>query len=209
MSSCLRLVYVFLCVLFISSCASVEKSAALIDAENRCCKLFEEVTFNAPLIGLPFIVKFDAHSQAYTFSTGRSLISGFSVPESTSKINFVTSLSSAWIPSATVIIPNFVFLDERKRVIDKSRKPSIFQYYRPFKSSSITTNYAGTLEIPKEARYFIVYTDRSTIGKRIAYVNYEGLAGLQASPVKVQESEIGGDFGIVMSGTGALDLEIK
>lgn len=204
-----RFLFVSLCVLTISSCVSVDKSASIIDAQNRCCNQFSEVSFAHPSTNLPFIVKLNANSQAYTFLSGRSLIAAFSIPENMSKINFITSLSSAWIPSATVIIPRFLFLDAQKHEIKNAKKHSLFQYYRPFKSSSMTKNYSGTVDIPKEAKFFVIYTDRSTLGKRVGYVNYEGMAALQASPVEVPESKIGVDFGIVMSGLGSIDVELK
>lgn len=159
-------------------------------ADRICCSSFADMTFHV----LPFDqdrkIQLDVKSStAFQFPQGRSVFVAFKLPSDNGGtfLRVSTYLSGAgYLPSATILLPGVVFLNENKEVVI-SKNDISFQRKSAF---LVGTFFETQVSIPTDASYFVVYSTPSEGRKVTVY------------------SENGRPYDIPISYSGALSVRI-
>jgi len=155
------IIIIFLFIL--NGCASrhqlSEESIARIDTTKGCCNKLSEVLFTKVKIGEEIDIKFEETSPAYIFKSGKSYFSNLELPNSKAKriLSFSSSISSGYLPSATIVVPDILLLNEDKKKIKTfsniplSRKEHFF----------LGSIYTGRVTLPDAAKYAVIHPSRN------------------------------------------------
>jgi hypothetical protein len=159
-------------------------------ADRICCTSFADMAFQVLPYDQDRKIHLDAKSStAFQFPQGRSVFVAFKLPSDHggTSLRVSTYLSGAgYLPSATILLPRIVFLNENKEAVI-SKNDIRFQQKSAF---LVGTYFEAQVSIPTDASYFIVYSTPSEGRKVIVY------------------SENGRPYDIPISHSGVLNVRI-
>lgn len=202
-----------LAVLAIAGCASVESSRNALATAKVCCASLADLPFKPMQHGEPQELEIDGSSPVFEFAEGRSFFAAFMLPSApaATSLEFMTGLNGFWLPSATVFMPSFTFLDAAKRPIATIVEFPITQgakLFEPsFGSSSFWSGYVG---IPKDARYVVIYASARRFGQTITHSQRDSGTMFMAGNVPIFVPGRGYvTHQIPYEGTGSVKLRLR
>lgn len=143
-----------LCVI-LSSCAGVSQMQdKLAKATDKTANI-TEMNFMPISATAEQAVVFNEKTPFYMFEKGKSFYSAISLPEPRQPrfLNVKAYLTGIYLPSAAILIPNFLLLDADKKIIGK------FENYRLKSVSDFWKGsyYSSQLALPANAFYIVAY----------------------------------------------------
>lgn len=172
---------------FLSACAAVLSGCASWPSGTgtaKCCDRLADARYSDYLEGTLVLVTLDEQSPQYSFSTGPSAFAGFrlrSRPRPQAVLEVVTEYQGIWLPSATIFVPRFAFLDESFAEI-ASDEPELFQGTgKLYRSGLVRDEFYGACFVPPQTAYVVAYTDLTLLKTRT--VRYLSPGGMSASMV--------------------------
>lgn len=155
--------------LLMQGCATVVPSTEKVKALKSCCDSFSSMSFEP----LPSREKRDKKIAetlpVFNFQTGNSHFLAFELPKSNTARPLRTEsyLSSSYLPSASVFAPNFIFLNQEKKVNRIVDAPSMRQQNDFWKGGF----YVAQVEVQPGDQYVVIYADVNRIGRSITFDN--------------------------------------
>lgn len=174
----------------LAGCAGQPTVEEYVVPASGCCDSVSAITFRALPAGHPVEFNLTADAPTYRFSGERRHFVAFSIPSdfSATTIQVTSFLTTAYLPKATAVLPDFLYLDADKQVLGRSSTRD-FQSAAGFWRSGV----AGRAEVPAGTRYVIVFA-----GKGDAHGGPTLLSG-NGTPWPVRAAAIG-DFSLRLFG---------
>lgn len=185
----------------------------------KCCDKLSGAQYLNYAEGTLVLVTLNEESPQYAFPTGLSVFAGFqflSKPQKDSVLEVVTEYEGIWLPSTTVFVPRFAFLDESFTEIS-SNEPQLFQSTgRLYQTGFIRKEFYGACFVPARTAYIVTYTDVSALKARpVKYLSPGGMgASLALERAREEYKRIdkrefaGGKVNHFMAGPGFAQFDI-
>lgn len=160
---------IVLCVLsvILSSCVGVSQMQERLAKATEQTNSIGEMQFAPIETSVEQTIKFDEKTPFYHFQHGKSFYAAISLPEPRQPryLNIKTFLTSSYLPSAAVLIPSFLVLDENKNEIAK------LENYRLSKESDFFKGgfFLGRVTLPADAVYLVAYASSQHTPEPKAY----------------------------------------
>jgi len=138
----------------LTACSSEPLIRDYVAPTNACCAKINEFQFRRLPLGREFVFSITSADSTYQFSLGhREHFAAFSVPDgfSSTTIQSKSYLSTDYLPKATALLPDFVFLDGDYRQIGRASVKDL-QEQGDFWGGAL----GGMVAVPPGTRYFIV-----------------------------------------------------
>lgn len=198
--------------LALAGCATVESTADKLASTKVCCASFAELPVRKAERDQVLEVEFDASLPAYDFAEGRSYFVALAVPQGApATLQFTTAMNGIWLPSATVLMPAFLFLDANRKPLGSPEQPPVQQAWKPFEPSFSSSSWGGEVNVPPGAAFVVVYALASRFGQTVAHTKrdsgYMFMAG--ATPIFVPGGSTPIVHRIPYVGTGSLKVRIR
>jgi maltose operon periplasmic protein len=153
----------------ILGCASTPPIASSVSSVATCCSSIADARYGMLQLETKESVRITDTSPVFEFTSGRSYFAAFELGQSelVRAIDIEMSLSSSWLPSATVFLPSLVFLNAKKqatRVVSELQVQQLNNFW--------TGGYYFTrVEVKPDESHVIVYTDVKAVGQTIPFNN--------------------------------------
>ena len=138
----------------LTACSSEPLVHDYIAPTNACCARINEFEFRRLPLGQEFVFSITSADATYQFSSGRrEHFAAFSIPDgfSATTIQIRSYLSTDFLPKATALLPDFIFLDGGYRQIGRMSAKNL-QEQGNFWGGAL----GGTVAVPQGTRYFVV-----------------------------------------------------
>ena len=159
------------------ACASVPFGESL-DTEKPCCASVNEFRFEPMPLDKEMEVAFGAGALAYSFPEGMSYFRAFELPQRPAyELGVAAEMHGSQIPGSRTFYPKFIFLSDRKEVVDTIEPHLVFEtgFSRAF--------FVGSISLSPRYRYVVVYTDHTLLGRQIYVRGPGGDPGSNVVPV--------------------------
>lgn len=147
----------FLAYLLLSGCASVQQMQNdLATSTTVPTASFAQMPTQALDDAKDISITLDKASPIYLFDGEKSYYAALDIaqPGSFRMLNFKSYFSSSYLPAATVLYPQFVFLDDTKQPIS-----GIKSYrFEPGSDFFLGPFYEGNIIVPAQAKSLVIYT---------------------------------------------------
>jgi hypothetical protein len=151
----------------LSSCVGVSQMQEKLAKATEKTNNIAEMHFTPMQTLNELTIKFDEQTPFYDFKDGKSFYSAISLPEPRQSryLNIKSYLTSSYLPSAALLIPNFLVLDGNKKEIEK------IENYRLNSESDFWQGgyYQGRVALPADAVYLVAYASSKHIPEAKAY----------------------------------------
>ena len=148
-----------------------------------------EVTFRPIPLGQDLELGLSAASPTYEIGGKRRHFVALKIPDGfeATAIEIKSYLTTAFLPRASAVVPELVFLDGNHRVLD-TRPAEDFEVLRDFGRSGVT----GRVNVPVTARYFMVMAGDGSRG--VPVIHRGGGSSYRVNPAAL------GDFSVRVFG---------
>ena len=112
-----------LLLLTLAGCVSVGELKQELNNRQSVATSLDQLDYRPLASEVPLSIKMN-EQQAYLFPSGKSFAAGLAVPDvkNPHKLEISTYLTSSYIPSASVFVPRFLFLDAQKQIVGELGK---------------------------------------------------------------------------------------
>ncbi len=150
-----------------------------ISSVAACCSLLWEAKYVDYAIGSLAVVEINEASPTFTFPTGKSHFFGARILgqlPSNAVLEVVSDYEGVWLPSATLFVPQFAFLDEQFNILS-TVEPDLYQVQgKLYKSGIVHRSFYGACLAPVTSAYVVVFTNMPSLSsKRTQLLNPGGL----------------------------------
>ena len=173
----------------LTGCAGQPTVGQYAAPNTACCSSISEFTFRPVLLGQEVEFSLSPANPTYDFSGPRQHFVALRIPDgfAATTIQVRTYLSTAYLPQATAVIPEFLFLDVDYKVLTR-RPTENFQTAGGFWRSAVS----GRVQVPSQTRYIVVTAGDGRSG--VPVVRSEN-----GTPYRVNPAALG-DFSLRMFG---------
>jgi maltose operon protein len=141
---------------------------------KMCCRSYAEFPYSPVKLEEPVEIDINSESPMFDFPEGRSFFAAFNLPREANNIEFMTGVNGIWLPTATVFMPQFLFLDESSNPMATVSEITVRQAIPMFEPAFGTTSYwSGRFYIPKGARKLVMYASAKRLGETITHRKLE------------------------------------
>lgn len=172
----------------LTGCAT-PPSLPLVNTDSSvkgCCSVLSEAAYIKYAGNSIVRLGIAAESQSFVFPGGTSQFAGLELAGSGAYglLETTVAVEGFFLPTATILIPSFMFLDSSFREIS-TVEPVFFQNTGKHEDSRYSTYY-GACFIPPASRYIVVFSDpRMLQSARVRYLKGGGLgADMQLNRVR-------------------------
>ena len=139
----------------LTACASAPRIQPRPSEQRICCQSVGEMQYSLLPSGATERVVIDDSSQAFPFGDGIGTFKAFELQKkgAANTLEIETSLSSGYIPSATILMPKILFLDSEKRLEQSVLKPAWTTRLVVFRG----TVWSSRIQVPSTSKYAVVY----------------------------------------------------
>lgn len=104
----------------LTACASVSEMQTKLDSSTKNTSSISEMNFLPLKASQEQKITLGENSPTYVFENGKNYYAAFSLPDSQSPkyLKFRSYLSSGYAPSATILIPQIILLDDKKQTVE-------------------------------------------------------------------------------------------
>src|SRR5687768_12846220 len=178
-----------LCAFTLSGCATQSKVEGYAPPAAACCSSFSVLPLGTMPLGQELELSLTPASPTYEFSGQRQHVAALKIQDgfSATVIQVRTYLSGIFVWNMSALLPEFVFLDERYKVL-ATRPTESFQRQTGFWRSGVN----GRVAVPAGARYFVVKPSDGSAGVPTVYSD-------NGTPGKVKPASVG-DFSLRIFG---------
>lgn len=156
-----------------------------------CCSNLGDLNFLNYQAGTVAAISINESSPKYRLSTGISHISVLRLtPESgiPSILETATHSKGVWLPSATIFVPRFVFLDASFNEL-AGTEPDLYQRDSELSDSGVGRRaYYGACFVPPMTTYVVVHTDASALVTKTVRLLNPGSAGASIALERANEA---------------------
>ncbi|MDD5329649.1 MAG: MalM family protein [Sulfuricella sp.] len=154
-------------VLLIQGCASAPTNES-VRSLSVCCKSFSEIPYVQLGLEEKQSVRISEDSPVFEFSEGKSRFTAFEFKpsERVKAVDIDIAVSSIYLPSATIFLPSFVFLNSDKQPTRTVSEIQVQQLHDFWAGEYFFTR----VEVMPGERYLVVYTDAKSLGQTIPLV---------------------------------------
>ncbi len=160
----LKLAVPLLCIAALAGCLAKPSVFSYVAPVTGCCTRISEIQFVSMEPGREVDFSLTPRSPAFAFSETRQHFVAVKFPEgfNVTSVQVRSYLTTEMIPKATVVLPDFVFLDENKNVIGKTA-------LKEAKSSGgfWRAEMTGRAAVPAKARYMIAVAGTGSGGSPV------------------------------------------
>lgn len=147
-----------LLLLTLAGCVSVGELKQELNNRQSVATSLDQLDYRPLASEVPLSIKMN-EQQAYLFPSGKSFAAGLAVPDvkNPHKLEISTYLTSSYIPSASVFVPRFLFLDAQKQIVGELGK------YRLTRESDFWKGgyFHASVAIPASTSFVVMYTDEN------------------------------------------------
>mgnify|MGYP000070029680 FL=1 len=144
--------------LALAGCVSVGELKQELNNRQSVASSLEQLDYRPLASEVPLSIKMN-EQQAYIFPSGKSFAAGLALPDVSNphKLDISTYLTSSYIPSASVFVPRFLFLDAQKQIIGELGK------YRMTRESDFWKGgyLHASVVTPASTAFVVIYTDEN------------------------------------------------
>lgn len=139
----------------LSGCASVDMMQKDLSANNQITKSYEDMNFEKLENSKEISISFESKSPTYLFEEGKKYYAALSIPEPRQPrlINIKTYLTSSYLPSASILVPQLIYLNSSKQTIGKAKD---FKLY-PDSDFWLGGFFTADVSVPADASYIVVH----------------------------------------------------
>lgn len=103
-------------LLFLGACATVPPSKESLSVPQPCCRHYTELSYLPLPSSEEIAVTIDGASQVFAFPEGNSFLAAYKLPkmESGTTFELKTYMSTSYLPTATVFLPQILILDAKQ-----------------------------------------------------------------------------------------------
>lgn len=151
----------------LSGCVSVTELQQQLANNQQVTASYREMNYQALESGKPLTANFDSKSPTFMFEDGKSYYAAFTVaqPELPHKLKVKTYLTSGYLPSTSLLVPNFLYLDAANKPLSSTKHfrldPGVDFWQGGF--------FEGYVVVPPGTASLIVYANNSTNSDLNAY----------------------------------------
>jgi hypothetical protein len=197
---------VTLFVALFAGCAEVARLDDSLTAAPGCCRSFAEMTFRPLLPGEEARLAIDSNAPAFLFPEGKSYFAALKLPQREGGVLSVkTFLSSARLPAATVLMPQFVFLDSAHQPRRVEKEFNLKQDVDFFRGGY----WSFEVPVSQDDAYVVVYADPSRFGSTTPRPNRSGGYAFATGTSLVMVPGTSRTFDIPWAAGGFIDLTLK
>lgn len=145
---------VIISLILLTACSSEPLVRGYVAPTHTCCARIDEFKFHRLSLGQEFVFSITSADPTYQFSAGRrEHFAAFSVPDgfAATTIQSKSFLSTDFLPKATALLPDFIFLDGGYRQISRASVKDL-QERGSFWGGAL----GSTVIVPPGVRYFVV-----------------------------------------------------
>ena len=148
--------YFFIVYVVLAGCSSVPELQHDLSNKMQNTVSFVEMKSQPIKSSDNLTVVLGKESSVFTFDEGKSYYETISIPEPRlpRKLIFKTYYSTSYLPSANILTPTFIFLNESKQPISKAAP----QRFIPGVDLWLGGYFEGYVLIPSDASYLVIYT---------------------------------------------------
>lgn len=141
------------CAALVAGCTGQPTVLQYVPPSAACCSGPAQFTFRPLPLGQEAEFSLSAADPTYDFSGRRAHFVALRIPDgfSASAIQVKSYLSTAYLPNASAVLPDFVYLDRELRTIGRASSGD-FQNAGGFWRSAVS----GRARVPAAARYIVV-----------------------------------------------------
>ncbi len=141
--------------LILAACASAPRIQPTPSSQRICCQSVREMPFSLLIRGTTERIIIDDSSPVFRFIDGIGTFKAFELQRvgSSSTLEMETSLSSGYIPSATILRPKVLFLDSERRLEKSVAQPTWTTRTVLFRG----TVWTSRVPVPSTSKYAVVY----------------------------------------------------
>lgn len=141
--------------LILVACASAPRIQPTPSEQRICCQSVREMPFSSLAVGTTERIVIDDSSPVFRFTDGVGTFKAFELQRvgASSTLEMETSLSSGYIPSATVLRPKVLFLDSERRLEKSVTQPTWSTRLVLFRG----TVWSSHVPVPSTSKYAVVY----------------------------------------------------
>jgi hypothetical protein len=142
--------------LALAGCASVAELKQELNSRQSVASSLEQLDYRPLASEVPLSIKMN-EQQAYLFPSGKSFAAGLEVPDAANphKLEIKSYLTSSYIPSASVFVPRFLFLDAQKHIVGDLGKYRLVLDNDFWKGSY----FRASIVVPASTAFIVMYTD--------------------------------------------------
>lgn len=150
-----------------------------IGSRAGCCTLLSEAKYADYILGNLAVVEITEATPTFSFPTGKSHFYGIRIPgrlPDNAVLETVCDYEGFWLPSATLFVPQFAFLDKQFNILS-TVEPDLYQVHgKLYKAGIVRRSFYGACLAPATSAYVVVYTDTSSLSsKRTQLLNPGGM----------------------------------
>jgi hypothetical protein len=158
-----------LSTLLSAGCATVTPTTEKVNALQSCCVNLSEVNFEPLVVKEKRELNLTESTPVFKFQTGNSHFAAFSLQQAEPArfLRVESYLSSSYLPSATVFMPSFTFLNQSKQVT------RVVENATPYQQTDFWRGgyYLVQVQLTAEDHYVVIHTNTQKIGQFIPYNN--------------------------------------
>lgn len=158
---------VLIFLLLLTGCVSVPELQQQLANSSKVTHSYQEMNY-APLESAKSrAIKLDSESPTFMFEDGKSYYSALIIPDlgSPHKLNVKTYLTSDYLPSTSVVAPNFLFLDSNKQPLKTTKSFRL----DPGVDFWLGGYFEGNVIVPAETAYLVLYTNNNSDSNLTTY----------------------------------------
>lgn len=152
-----RLAVLIFSIFLSAGCASVSELQNELSSKTGLVNSYAEMSAQPISASSSFAINKDF--PVFNFEEGKSYYLALGIPDSGQprQLKFKSYVSTAYLPSANIFVPHFVYLDEHKEVIGQIKS------YRFTRGTDFWLGgfYEGYVIVPAKAAYVVIYTSDS------------------------------------------------
>jgi maltose operon periplasmic protein len=154
---------------FVVGCATTKPTAESVNSMKPCCQSLANLSFETLVAEQKKDLRFTATSPVFAFVDGNSHVSALFLGNSSAirALDVEIPLSSGYLPSASVFVPSFVFLNSEKQLTRTVDEVTVRQR-QDFWSGGY---YFVRVDVQPDERYVVIYTNSKAIGSTLPFNN--------------------------------------
>lgn len=170
--------------LLLTACASSGGVTQRSPANKGCCTNLADVKFSNYTMTEIASASIDGNSPRYNFSTGPSYFAGFKINgelEKAGVLEVLTRYNGFWLPSATLFVPQFAFLDASYNVLALI-EPDLYQAQGKFgEENLILDSFYGACFVPPHTQFILINTNAEFVHSKTTTLYSSGSARTTAA----------------------------
>lgn len=154
-----KILIIYIVLALVSACASVPEMQKKLDDSPQSIGSLSDMQYLPLNSTQEQKAIFGEKSPTYVFNSGKNYYAAFSLPDPQSPkyLKLKSYLSSAYLPSASVLIPDIMLLDDKKQTV------AILKDYRVDKETDFFQGafFTANISLPANVSYLILYAATS------------------------------------------------